>query len=100
MWRRLSLASAMGVYCHKRTLKATILPKLAPVAVNLRALRTALSSEGSDPAEVGRLLNLLGDQVKAVATSPYGLPIAVPLAQLSLLLNAGGGTLALLPASN
>lgn len=67
---RVQIASAIPVIAGwERTLKATILPKLAPVAVNLRALRTAHTSEGSDPAEVGRLLNLLGDQVRAVATS-------------------------------
>jgi len=90
---RVQIASAIpNIAGWERTLEATSLPRLAPVAENSRALRTTLTSEDSHPAEVGRLLTCSG--IRAVAASPYGLPVAIPLAQLSLLLNAGGGSLA------
>lgn len=91
---RLGIGSAIPVIAGwERTLAATRLPALAPIAENLGVLRSRLASESFDPAEVGALLNELGNQVRAVTASPYGLPIAVPLAQLSLLLNAGGAAL-------
>ncbi len=74
-------------------MEATSLPEVAAVAENLRASRTTLSSDDSEPAEVGRILNVLGDQVRVAAT-PSGLTIALPLAQLSLLLDAGSVNLA------
>ena len=59
---------------------------------NLSTLRNRLANPSFDPNEVGQLLTTLGGQVQAAAT-PYGLPIAVPLTQLGLLLGTGGGTL-------
>ena len=60
---------------------------------NLSTLRNRLANPSFDPNEVGQLLTTLGGQVQADAATPYGLPIAVPLTQLGLLLGTGGGTL-------
>ena len=68
-------------------------PELAAISHNLAALRVRLTEEDFDPAEAGRLLRTLAGQVRTVATSPFGLPAAVPLTQLSLLLDAGGSVL-------
>ena len=92
---RLGIASAIPVISSwEQTLGATGIPELTPVAQNLTALRNLLAMGDFVPAEVGRLLNTLSEQVRAVAGTPYGLPIAVPLTQLSLFLNTAGGALA------
>ena len=74
------------------------MPEATPVRVmrywqNLSTLRNRLANPSFDPNEVGQLLTTLGGQVQADAATPYGLPIAVPLTQLGLLLGTGGGTL-------
>lgn len=91
---RLGIASAIPLIAGwEQTLGATNVPELAEISRNLAALRTRLTGEEFDPAEVGGLLKTLAGQVRAVATSPFGLPAAVPLTQLSLLLEAGSSVL-------
>ena len=92
---QLGIASAIPVISGwEQTLGATGIPELTPVAQNLTALRNLLATGNFDAAEAGRLLNTLSEQVRQVAGTPYGLPIAVPLTQLSLLLDTAGGALA------
>jgi len=88
---RLGIGTAIPLIATwEGTLAASPAPELRGVAENLGALRSALAEEGSDGTEVGQLLTTLGAQVQAIASSPLGFPIAVPLTQLSLLLSAGG----------
>ena len=70
----------------ERTLAASGVPELRAIADSLGTLRTRLAADSFDPAEVGRLLTTLNDQVR-VATTPNRFPIAAPLTQLSLLPN-------------
>ncbi len=71
------IASAIPIIAGwKRTPRATGLAELAPLAENLKTLRTTLSCDGSEPAEVRRLLNVLGDQVRVVAATQRGIPSA------------------------
>ena len=77
----------------EQALAASRNPELVAIADNLAVLRSMLAAESFDPAEVGRLLQKLGDQTSSVATTPHGLPLALPLAQLALVLNAGAATL-------
>jgi hypothetical protein len=88
------IASAIPVIAGwERTLEATGLPELASLAENLKTLRIMLSPDDSDPAEVVCLLNLLGEQVRVVAATPQA-AYRGPLAQPTLLLNAGSVNLA------
>lgn len=90
---QLGVGSAIpAISSWEQTLAATGKPELATIAENLAALRTFLTSDDADPAEVGELLQTLGAQTQAVATTPYGLPLSVPLTQLALLLNTSGAT--------
>lgn len=92
---RVGIGSAIPVVAGwEQTLKNSPSPDLAAVGTNLGSLRTMLAADDFDPAEVGALLMALGDQVQALTATPYGLPIAVPLSQLSLLLKTGGTNLA------
>ncbi len=77
----------------EQTLAASRTPELVSIADNLAVLRSMLAADGFDPAEVGRLLQKLGEQTGSVATTPHGLPLALPLTQLALLLNTGGAAL-------
>lgn len=77
----------------EQTLAALPVPELKAVSENLNTLRNGLASGDADPAELGRLLQTLGEQVRGVATTPFGIPVAAPLTQLSLLLSTGGATL-------
>ena len=91
---RLGIGSVIPVIAGwEQTLRATGLPHLVPIAENLETLRTRPASEDSDAAEVGRLLQELGGQVRGVAASPYGSPISLPLTQFALVLDTGGATL-------
>lgn len=91
---RLGIGSAIPVIATwEQTLSSSGVPELAPIAQNLGSLRTLLANPNFDPTEVGQLLATLGGQVQAAAATPYGLPIAVPLSQLGLLLSTGGGTI-------
>lgn len=63
---RVGIGSAIPVIAGwARTMAATRLPQLTPIAENLGVLRTRLASEDFDPADVGRLLNELANQVRA-----------------------------------
>ncbi len=91
---QLGVGSAIPVIAGwEQTLSSSGAPELAAVAENLAALRTMLAAGDFDPAEAGRLLQILGQQTQAAATTPQGLPLAAPLTQLSLLLNTGGTNL-------
>ena len=90
----LGIGSAIPVIASwEQTLAASRTPELVSIADNLAVLRSRLAADSFDPAEVGRLLQTLGEQTRSVATTPYGLPLALPLTQLALLLNTGGATL-------
>ena len=91
---QLSIGSAIPVIAAwEQTLASSSAPELTSVAQNLGTLRNQLANPNFDPNEVGQLLATLGAQVQAVAITPYGLPIAIPLTQLGLILSTGGGTL-------
>jgi hypothetical protein len=91
---RLGIGSAVPTIAGwERTLAGSGVPEAQAIADNLSTLRTRLAADSFDPAEVGRLLTMLGEQVRVVTTL-YGFPIAAPLTQLSLLLNTGGAALA------
>jgi hypothetical protein len=92
---RLGIESAIpAIAGWEQTLSASGVPELQPKAENLGVLRESLAADSFDPAEVGGLLTALAEQVRVVTTTPYGLPIAAPLTQLSLLLNTAGASLA------
>ena len=91
---RLGIGSAIPVIAvWEQALRATGLARLVPVAENLETLRTRLASGDVDPAGAGRLLQELGGLVRAVAASPYGLPISLPFTHLALVPDTGGATL-------
>jgi hypothetical protein len=77
----------------EQRLAASESPELTPIAENLAALRTLLLAGDFDPAAVGRLLVALGEQVRAVAASDIGTPVANRLSQLSTLLTNQGNAL-------
>ncbi len=87
-------AAIPAIASWERTLAAAGKPELAAISENLAGLRTLLGAGDFDPAEAGRLLQTLGAQTQAVATTPYGLPLSVPLSQLALLLSTSAATLA------
>jgi hypothetical protein len=60
---------------------------------NLAALRTLLLAGDFDPVAVGQLLVTLGEQVRVVAESDIGAPVAQRLSQLSALLADQGNAL-------
>lgn len=92
---RLGIGTAIPLIATWETTLATSnAPELRSVSENLTALREKLASQSFDPGEVARLLATLGAQTQAVATSPTGFALAVPLSQLSLLLTTGGAALA------
>ena len=66
---------------------------LVGVAENLAALRTLLLAGDFDPASVGQLMVTLGEQVRAVAASDVGAPVAGRLSRLGALLTEQGNTL-------
>ena len=78
----------------EQTLASAGKPELSAISENLASLRTHLGAGDFDPVEAGRLLQTLGAQTQAVATTPYGLPLSIPLSQLALLLNTSAATLA------
>ncbi len=92
---RVGIASAIPIIAGwERTLEATGLPELAPIAENLRALRTTLSSEDSDPAEVGAAPQPArrpdqGDGGKPIRSAHRGPPGATEPA-----IERGGGAIA------
>ena len=78
----------------EQRLAASESPQLIPISDNLADLRIQLLAGDSDPAAVGRLLVTLGEQVRAVAESEVGAPVADRLSQLSALLTEQGNALA------
>ncbi len=78
----------------EQRLAASGSPELLAVAENLAELRTILLAGDFDPAAVGSLLVILGEQVEAVANSDVGAPVADELSQVSVLLEEQGGALA------
>src|SRR5215212_6186064 len=78
----------------EQRLAASESPELLPIAENLAALRTLLLAGDFDPATVGRLLVTLGEQVRAVAASDVGAPVAERLSWLATLLVDQGNALA------
>lgn len=87
-------AAIPAIASWEQTLAAAGKPELTAISGNLAALRTLLTAGDADPAEASRLLQTLGAQTQAVATTSYGLPLAVPLSQLALVLNTSATTLA------
>ena len=77
----------------EQRLAASESPELVAIADNLAALRIQLLAGDSDPAAVGQLLVALGEQVRTVAGSEVGTPVADKLSQLSVLLSDRGNTL-------
>ena len=77
----------------EQRLAASEIPGLMSIADNLAALRIQLLAGDSDPTAVGQLLVALGEQVRAVAGSEVGTPVADKLSQLSVLLSDRGNTL-------
>ena len=77
----------------EQRLAASESPEIVAIADNLAALRIRLMAGDSDPAAVGQLLVALGEQVRTVAGSEVGTPVADKLSQLSVLLSDRGNTL-------
>lgn len=78
----------------EQRLAASGSPELVPISDNLADLRIQLLAGDSDPAAVGQLLVTLGEQVRSVAESDTGAPVADKLSQLSALLTDQGNALA------
>ena len=78
----------------EQRLAASESSELIPISDNLADLRIQLLAGDSDPAAIGRLLVTLGEQVKSVAESDTGAPVADRLSQLSSLLTDQGNALA------
>ena len=92
--RRPSIEAGLRVIeTWEQRLAASESPELVAIADDLAALRTLLLAGDFDPAAVGQLLVRLGEQVRAVAASGIGAPVAGMLSQLSALLTAQGNAL-------
>ena len=65
-------------------------PELFPIAADLGRLGDLLRSGNAHPAEVGRILGSLGEQVRGLAESDVGAPVADELRILGGLLNTAG----------
>ena len=78
----------------EQRLAASDSPELLSIAENLSTLRTLLLTGDFDTAAVGRLLTTLGEQVRAVAASDLGAPVAERLSGLATLLTDQGNALA------
>ena len=78
----------------EQRLAASESSELIPISDNLADLRIQLLAGDSDPAAIGRLLVTLGEQVRSVAQSDTGAPVADRLSQLSSLLTDQGNALA------
>ena len=69
-------------------------PELTAVAENLGTLKAQLSADDFDPAAVGQILLVLGEQVRRVADGPAGTQAGKDrLSQLSILLAREGEAL-------
>lgn len=89
----LELGRALAeIEAWERKLEATGDPKLQAIAENLGALRGLLTADEID-ASAGPLLVTLGEQVRGVASSELGAPIADKLRRLSGLLISEGRSL-------
>ena len=77
----------------EQRLAASGSPELVAVADNLAELRVLLLAGDFDPAAVGRLLVTLGEQVREVADSNVGAPVADRMSPLSKLLTREGDAL-------
>jgi hypothetical protein len=69
-------------------------PEVAPVAENLTALRTQLSSGSPDQAATGEIMAELSEQVQRLANEDIQIEVADKLSQLSVLLSNEGDSLA------
>jgi hypothetical protein len=78
----------------EQRLAASESPELVPIADNLAALRIQLLAGDFEPAAVGQLLVALGEQVRVVAGSDVGAPVAERLSALGALLTDQGNALA------
>ena len=68
--------------------------ELTAVAENLGTLKAQLSADDFDPAAVGQILLVLGEQVRRVADGPAGTQAGIDrLSQLSILLAREGEAL-------
>ncbi len=65
-------------------------PQLAPIAENLRQLRSLLTAESLDRRTIGVLLGVLGEQVRDVASGSLGESVGGKLRQLGGLLDTEG----------
>jgi hypothetical protein len=75
--RRPSIEAGLRVIeTWEQRLAASESPELVAIADDLAALRTLLLAGDFDPAAVGQLLVTLGEQVRAVAVSGIGAPVA------------------------
>ncbi len=65
-------------------------PQLAPIAENLRQLRTLLTADSLDGGTIGVLMSVLGEQVDGVASGSLGESVGGKLRQLGGLLATEG----------
>ena len=65
-------------------------PQLAPIAENLRQLRSLLTADSLDRRTIGVLLGVLGEQVRDVASGSLGESVGGKLRQLGGLLDTEG----------
>ena len=88
---QLTIARAVAeIEAWERKLEASGDPELEPIAGNLGALRGLLWADPIDVAAAGPLLTTLGEQVRRVAASDVGVPIADKLQRLGELLAREG----------
>lgn len=78
----------------EQKLAASGTPELVAISDDLASLRVQLLTGEFDPAAVGQLMSNIGDQVRSVAASDVGAPVAGRLTLLADGLSDGGATLA------
>jgi hypothetical protein len=93
--QRLGIEAALPmIEDWQQRLMALDSPELTAVAENLGTLKAQLSADDFDPAAVGQILLVLGEQVRRVADGPAGTQAGIDrLSQLSILLAREGEAL-------
>ena len=91
---RLGIEAALRVIQDwEERLAASGSPELMPVAENLAALRTQLSSGNPDQVAAGEIMVDLSGQVQRLANEDIQIEVADKLSQLSVLLSNEGDSL-------
>jgi hypothetical protein len=91
---RLGIEAALPIIGDwEERLAASGSPDLAPVAENLTALRTQLSSGSPDQVATGEIIVELSEQVQRLANEDIQIEVADKLSQLSVLLSNEGDSL-------